>query len=391
MRAARTDKGVHAAGNVISAKLIIEDEDIIDKINAQLPEHIRVWGISRVTKGFDCRKHCGSRIYEYLIPTFSFLPPRPTSIFGKRIKEMDEKFPGVKRADEEGDDFWKTVYKKLAEVGITGEHVLEDYARMLRDTANIPKESGDKAIEQPAPLALTEEQMSIFNQIRAIEDRERRAYRISNERLELIRKAVKVYEGSHNFHNFTLKKQYSDPSARRFMKNLTVSEPKLIEGTEWVSIKIHGQSFMLHQIRKMICMAAQVIRTGTPIERINDAFYKAKLNIPKAPALGLLLERPMYESINEKLQLFGHGELTFDPYNDQIEEFKQKHIYDKLYAIEVKENTFYSFFNFIDSFKGGHAMDFFTAKCSEDDSDNEEYVDEEDKEELSGESMDREG
>ncbi|KAG5952072.1 tRNA pseudouridine synthase 1 [Claviceps cyperi] len=46
-RCARTDEGVHAAGNVISLKLIIEDEDIVDRINAHLPEQIRVWGIQR--------------------------------------------------------------------------------------------------------------------------------------------------------------------------------------------------------------------------------------------------------------------------------------------------------------------------------------------------------
>jgi tRNA pseudouridine38-40 synthase len=44
MRAARTDKGVHAAGNVVSLKLIVEDPDIVTKINSYLPDQIRVWG-----------------------------------------------------------------------------------------------------------------------------------------------------------------------------------------------------------------------------------------------------------------------------------------------------------------------------------------------------------
>ncbi len=43
VRCARTDKGVHAAGNVVSLKLIIEDPDIVYKINSHLSPQIRVW------------------------------------------------------------------------------------------------------------------------------------------------------------------------------------------------------------------------------------------------------------------------------------------------------------------------------------------------------------
>jgi tRNA pseudouridine38-40 synthase len=45
-RAARTDAGVHAAGNVVSIKMItqIPDvDDVVAAINAQLPPEIRVW------------------------------------------------------------------------------------------------------------------------------------------------------------------------------------------------------------------------------------------------------------------------------------------------------------------------------------------------------------
>lgn len=44
MRAARTDKGVHAAGNVLSLKFQIPSDDIVEKINSYLPDQIRVWG-----------------------------------------------------------------------------------------------------------------------------------------------------------------------------------------------------------------------------------------------------------------------------------------------------------------------------------------------------------
>lgn len=40
-RAARTDKGVSAAGNVVSLKMVIGFPDIIARINAELPPQAR--------------------------------------------------------------------------------------------------------------------------------------------------------------------------------------------------------------------------------------------------------------------------------------------------------------------------------------------------------------
>lgn len=94
----------------------------------------------------------------------------------------------------------------------------------------------------------------------------------------------------------------------------------IIEDTEWISVKLHGQSFMLHQIRKMICklkkkrcesawltylfnlaMAMLSVRTGTPLSLLPKTFEAEKINIPKAPALGLLLERPVFKLYNERI------------------------------------------------------------------------------------------
>lgn len=46
-RAARTDAGVHAAGNIVSLKMITsipdQEESMVDRINRELPADIRVW------------------------------------------------------------------------------------------------------------------------------------------------------------------------------------------------------------------------------------------------------------------------------------------------------------------------------------------------------------
>jgi hypothetical protein len=59
-RAARTDAGVHAAGNLVSLKLITQIPgvpDVVAAINKLLPPEIRVWGIVRVQNSFNARTY----------------------------------------------------------------------------------------------------------------------------------------------------------------------------------------------------------------------------------------------------------------------------------------------------------------------------------------------
>jgi len=44
MRAARTDKGVSACGQVVSLKMQLEPKGMVERINMQLPPQIRVFG-----------------------------------------------------------------------------------------------------------------------------------------------------------------------------------------------------------------------------------------------------------------------------------------------------------------------------------------------------------
>lgn len=344
MRCARTDKGVHAAGNVVSLKMIIENPNILQEINAHLPEQIRVWGIQRTGKSFDCRKMCSSRVYEYLLPTHTLLPPKPLTVLSKMISEHDAAAPGIIRPDPEGTEWWKATNEAIRASELLPEQINEIESQ-LQDihTSN----SSIKTHDTDGNLT---EMGRILKIYKGIENQHRRAYKTSPERLELFREAMKQYEGTNNFHNFTLGKSFKDPSALRYIINTTVSLPFVIEGTEWVSVKIHGQSFMLHQIRKMISMAVLVVRTGCPVSRIKDCFGPTNVNVPKAPALGLLLENPVFDGCNAVLEKLEYEKIDFSKYAAEMDAFKRKYIYDKIYAEEAKENTFHSFFAFIDNF-----------------------------------------
>lgn len=111
VRCARTDKGVHAAGNVISLKLIVEDSDIVKRINENLPPQIRVWGMERTNGAFSCYQTCDSRWYEYLIPTFAFIPPHPQSYLGKKLIESAQtegSLEAYQNLQEDVATFWET-------------------------------------------------------------------------------------------------------------------------------------------------------------------------------------------------------------------------------------------------------------------------------------------
>jgi tRNA pseudouridine38-40 synthase len=357
VRCARTDKGVHAAGNVISLKLIIEEDDIVDKINSHLSEQIRVWGIQRTIGSFSCYQACDSRWYEYLIPTHAFLPPHPSSFLGKKLEEYAEKeddMQAYRERQAEVADFWAQTEEKHIKPILES---LDDSIRPLVQEAlysidAVDAPPGDALIDasidttsKQAPLPPTDEAaeetaqpdagepMNVDNSaddlkdtVDAIQKQEpsltfdsetdgsvplpsttvhlpaleeavkalkaaylsaKKAYRISPERQARVQAALDNYLGTRKYHNYTVQKKFSDKSAQRYIKSFKVApKPIIINDTEWLSLKVHGQSFMMHQIRKMVGMAALTVRCGTDPRIMHESFGNVIVRIPKAPGLG---------------------------------------------------------------------------------------------------------
>jgi len=186
---------------------------------------------------------------------------------------------------------------------------------------------------------LTQMELAI-KEIKAAYITAKKAYRISQSRRDRVQEALKAYVGTRNFHNYTIQKHSSDPSAKRHIRSFNVgAEPVIINDTEWLSLKVHGQSFMMHQIRKMVAMAALVVRCGTDMARIEESYSAKTISIPKAPGLGLLLEAPVFESYNEKaVREFQRETIDFKKYEKEMLEFKQREIYDRIFREEEKDH-----------------------------------------------------
>ena len=390
VRCARTDKGVHAAGNVVSLKLIVEDPDLVQKINEKLSPQIRVWGIHVTSKGFSCYQLCDSRVYEYLIPSHCFLPPHPSTYLGKKLSEIAEQrgdLDAFKARQAEVAGFWEDVDDKYVKPIL--EKVPEDVRRIVQKALYLDEEESAAAASEPHEHDTDELQdkkttedsgkpsepmehgkienpdsnpppntkqtennntgttkpkkSTILETIKAIKaayQAAKRDYRIDATRLARIQESLDKFIGTRNFYNYTIQKRHSDPSAKRHIKSFRVEPtPILINGTEWLSLKVHGQSFMMHQIRKMVCMVALVVRCGCDPEKIVQTYGPTKVAIPKVPGLGLLLERPVFDTYNKKVDTLGKERIQFDKYAKEMNEFKQREIYDRIFREEEETNS----------------------------------------------------
>lgn len=126
------------------------------------------------------------------------------------------------------------------------------------------------------------------------------SYRIEPEKIELIRNVLSKFCGTHKFHNYTSSKSSNDTSVQRYIMNFVPGKVFVDRDIEWMSLIVTGQSFLLHQIRKMVAMCTEVIRGNATEDIINRSFEPEKMVLPLAPSTGLFLDRPCFEYYNQK-------------------------------------------------------------------------------------------
>ncbi|KNH05279.1 hypothetical protein XU18_3683 [Perkinsela sp. CCAP 1560/4] len=278
-RASRTDKGVHALSNAVSVNLHCEAKDL-HKLPAQihhfLPEKIRIFCALPVISSFNSYRLCTGRKYNYYLPLYSLLGPTKHLAFAEHIKSLQE------------------LDMPLGVNTLCGESTFcaEKY----------------RCIENFMPDKCELDSL-----------------------LEKVNALFSKFCGTHSFHNFTRKCDAAQASNYRYIIEMKIKSFNIDE-VDYLAVHIHGQSFMLNQIRKMVGSAICAVNEG-----LSDSFFESLLNknvqkyIPMLPANGLVLESLDFHGYNSKLdriQPFGNAKdkpkIDLSPFRDEMDEFARR-------------------------------------------------------------------
>ncbi|XP_060238619.1 pseudouridylate synthase 1 homolog isoform X4 [Meriones unguiculatus] len=166
------------------------------------------------------------------------------------------------------------------------------------------------------------------------------SYRLNAETLQQVNRLLACYKGTHNFHNFTSQKGPREPSARRYILEMYCEEPFVREGLEFAVIKVKGQSFMLHQIRKMVGLVVAIVKGYAPESVLERSWGEEKVHVPMAPGLGLILERVHFEKYNQRFGSDGlHEPLDWTQEEGKVAAFKEQCIYPTIVSTERDERS----------------------------------------------------
>lgn len=165
-----------------------------------------------------------------------------------------------------------------------------------------------------------------------------KTFRLDDATLARVNETLQLFIGTKNFHNFTSRKRFEEASARRYITDFRCEPPFMVDDVEFCTIIVRGQSFMMHQIRKMIGLTLAVVRGVTVVETIPKSFESNRLDIPMAPGLGLVLDQVHYVQYNARFKGDGvHEQLEWDEFETEIQEFRDKFIHPVIKETEIKE------------------------------------------------------
>jgi tRNA pseudouridine38-40 synthase len=406
VRAARTDKGVHAAGNCLSLMMIMPQDqrkanqtnqsaenmgdsdntdncasktesewtsEMIARINDNLPPTIRCITYTRCMNSFHAKYSCTSRSYEYILPSYA-LSKQFAELSAEQLISNSKRFLSNAEAAEQ-----QLKSKNKSQKAAVGEDD-SDREEEEDDEEEIKIESKDSPLDSATLEGL-------------------RSYRISFAEKQRVNSILSNYVGVKNFFNFTRFKEvknredkikanqsnqqqqsnnanfskqgknkqgdnnndsesaassfqalFSRATFTRHIKSFSIISVFEREGLEFVQLRVQGASFLYNQIRKMVALLILINREVLKESNVFPAIFQcSKLTLPLAPSLGLYLDKTYFEGYDQRCgQANNQGEKrksvaeAFEENSATIAQFKENVIIPQICSVESKDFEFYS-------------------------------------------------
>ena len=318
-RSSRTDKGVSSLATVVSLRLELDpavwDADqggdyeakaLCAKINARLPETVRVFGVYSTPKSFQARRACVRRTYDYLLPArclgISSQGTQGTASSGVGIPG-DVPWPGAPRAAAQSPAETLALFRDALSK-FEGSHYFHNYTRRAaysrgKDTDGNGKGRGSRG-RNPSPDRASDADSDVLDS--ETEEAQTEEALERGEEDEKISEPVARHVGSRRDGVYWLLERDENDLVgikhnRRIVsfvagdvETLTLDTQSRVSSEPFVRVTVRGDSFMLYQIRKMVATAVAVALGHYPPELIPASLTRpARVVTPIAPPSTLYL------------------------------------------------------------------------------------------------------